>query len=884
MNSTSNNPEPNRAVPTNGRSSGGDWRPQMGLRESLRARRPRSEALCNAGRSAGVPPAETSESTTRRLLPPSPPSPRRPALLTSALLALLLGALLAGCGKATDSDVASTRATKSKEAAGAEAMELEGAADEEASPAQEYPMPEPDAPPTEPPPAMSAAPEGAIPADADSVAPGRLEKAIADSAKKEARRASTAEEAMTRPAAPDSARRSPPPPPASMPPPAPKKAMAPAASRAAGGARERVQVDPRALPSREEEIWVISRSDNADTEVASYDNDLPISSMHGRKDAGGKLIPMPLKHTAVEAGIEGYLATVDVTQRFHNPFSSKIEAVYVFPLPQNSAVNEFIMTIGDRRIRGIIREKEEAKKMYNAAKAGGYRASLLTQERPNVFTQKVANIEPGKQIDINLKYYNTLAYRDGWYEFIFPMVVAPRYNPPGSKSGVGAAPRGEHGSSGQTTEAQYLRPEERTGHDIALKVDLNAGVEIEELVSRSHAIEKIRKSGSRMEIALKKFDRIPNKDFVLRYRVTGKKLKTNLVTHRDQRGGFFSLMLYPPESLKSFQRKPMEMIFVIDCSGSMRGGPLNQSKAAIRRALSHLEPNDTFQIIRFSNNHSQLGPRPRPATAENIRLATQYLDGLHGSGGTRMIEGIKAALEFHHDPRRLRFVTFLTDGLIGNEADILAAIKQRLGATRIFSFGVGNSPNDYLMDRMAKMGRGAVAYLGLNDSATDVMDRFFESVSHPALTDITIDWGGLQATEVYPAVTPDLFVGRPVILTGKFQGRGTSEIRVKGRLANGEEVALKIPAKLDAGSKHQGLAAVWARRKIASMADRAAYEPNAHLTANIKSLALDYSLMSSYTAFVAVDSSARTQGNFGTTVPVAVPVPQGIRYETTVGN
>ncbi len=663
---------------------------------------------------------------------------------------------------------------------------------------------------------------------------------------------------------------------------------APAASAMrAVGARPapRVEVDPRALPSREEEIWVISKLDrDARARVASHDNDLPICSLRGHRGPDNQLVPMPLKHTEVNASIEGYLATVEVTQQFHNPFSSKIEAVYVFPLPQNSAVNEFVMTIGDRRIRGIIREKEEAKKMYEAARASGYRASLLTQERPNVFTQKVANIEPGKRIDIDLKYYHTLAWNDGWYEFVFPMVVGPRYNPAGSTDVVGSVGRGGHGASGQATEVQYLRPKERSGHDVALNVKLNAGVAVEELLSRTHAIAKIRRSESEYELALKPLDTVPNKDFVLRWRVTGSKVKSNLVTHRDDRGGYFSLMLYPPDSLKPLKRAPMEMIFVIDCSGSMNGAPIRQAKTAIERALSHLESDDTFQIIRFSNNASQLGPDPVPVTAANIRRAKSYLKGLHGSGGTQMIEGVRAALNFGHDPRRLRFVTFLTDGFIGNEADILREIQKRIGATRIFSFGVGSSPNDYLMDRMAKLGRGAVAYLNLNDSAAEIMDRFFERVSHPAMTDVTIDWGGLEVEEAYPARVPDLFVGRPVVVTGKFQGGGRQNVRIRGKLGNGEEMALEVPVNLNRAAVHQGLAAVWARRKIADLADRAVTVHNPELHDEIKTLALDYSLMSSYTAFVAVDSSARTAGNFGTTVPVAVPVPEGVKYETTVEN
>jgi hypothetical protein len=261
---------------------------------------------------------------------------------------------------------------------------------------------------------------------------------------------------------------------------------------------------------------------------------------------GQKNVPVPLDHTDVTAQIQGYIASVHVAQRYRNPFSEKIEAVYVFPLPQDAAVNEFVMTIGDRHIRGIIRERAEAERIYHEARAQGYVASLLTQERPNIFTQSVANIEPNKQIDIDITYFNTMSYVDGSYEFVFPMVVGPRFNPPGSTDGVGAIGRGQQGVSGQKTEVQYLRPDERSGHDIALSVDLNAGVPIEALDSRNHKINVKKESPSHVVISLDPADSIPNKDFVLRYKVAGARLKSGMFVQRDDHGGYFSLMLFPP--------------------------------------------------------------------------------------------------------------------------------------------------------------------------------------------------------------------------------------------------------------------------------------------------------------------------------------------------
>ena len=593
----------------------------------------------------------------------------------------------------------------------------------------------------------------------------------------------------------------------------------------------------------------------------------------------GKEIPMPLKHTDVQASVLGYIATVRVTQQFHNPFDSKIEAKYVFPLPHNAAVNEFIMTIGERRIRGIIRERKEAEAIYAAAKSQGYVAALLTQERPNVFTQSIANIEPGKEIDVELNYFHTLEWADGWYEFVFPTVVGPRFNPPGSTNGIGAVALGAHGTSGQSTEVQYLKPGERSGHDIELKLDINAGVSIEETECVTHVVSKETPSAERLVVTLSPNDRIPNKDFIFRFRVAGAQMKSGLLTSRDERGGFFTLMLYPPKDLKQLARKPLEMVFVLDSSGSMSGRPIAEAKKAIDRALRQLGPDDTFQLINFDNNTSQLGLNPVAATPENVRRGIDYISKIEGGGGTMMNAGIKAALEFPHDPERLRFVCFLTDGYIGNEAEILATIQQYLGATRIFSFGIGSSVNRYLMEHMAKVGRGAVAYLGPNDSAARIMDDFIERIRHPALTDLQLDWGGAAVTEVFPQRVPDVFVGRPVVLTGRFKSGDLGKVRISGE-ASGKRVEWNVSA--NSSQKHPGLPSVWARMKIADLSDRALLDRSGELAGEIKQTALDFGLMSEFTAFVAVDSTRVTQGREGTTVPVAVPVPEGVKYDTTV--
>lgn len=605
-----------------------------------------------------------------------------------------------------------------------------------------------------------------------------------------------------------------------------------------------------------------------------------------------KLVPVPLKHTDVKAAIAGYVATVDVTQQYHNPYAEKIEAIYVFPLPSNAAVNEFVMTIGERKIRGIIREREQARQIYEAAKRQGHVASLLQQERPNIFTQSVANIEPGKQIDVNIKYFHTLEYADGWYEYHFPMVVGPRFNPPGSTDGIGARPRdaASAGSTGQPTEVPYLRPNERSGHDISLALEIDAGVRVEEIKSVNHKVELQQPGESKAQVKLASGDQIPNKDFVLRYKVAGKTVKSALMAQKDDKngeggkdGGYFTLMLFPPESLQDLPRKPLELIFTLDVSGSMSGKPIEQAKAAVTYALKNMREDDTFNVIRFAGSAEQMAPSSVPANAKNVKAALKYIQSMEAGGGTMMIDGIRKSLQVTPEPDRLRFVAFLTDGYIGNESEILKEVHNLLGPTRIFSFGVGSSVNRFLLDHMARMGQGCATYLSLNADGGKVMEDYFQRISHPALTDISLDFGSMQVSDVYPSKLPDLFVGRPVVITGRYSGSPeAATVKVKGNVGGeAREMTVNVNAS-DAANQHKGIAPVWARAKISELGDRATYDATVDLAGGIKATALEYGLMSAYTSFVAIDSSVRTAGEHGTTVAVPVPMPEGVRYETTV--
>jgi Ca-activated chloride channel family protein len=590
-------------------------------------------------------------------------------------------------------------------------------------------------------------------------------------------------------------------------------------------------------------------------------------------------VPVPLDHTQVNADVNGFISRVQVTQQFTNPYNEKIEAVYVFPLPQDSAVSDFIMKIGDRTIRGIIREREEARRIYEEARAQGHVASLLQQGRPNIFTQKIANIEPGKSIDIDITYFGALPYRNGGFEFVFPMVVGPRYNPPGSSDPIQTVPRGAVQYATNGTAVPYLAPNERSGHDIDISLSINAGVSIESIQLPTHAVAIDRTSPLTATVTLSPLDTIPNRDFVLRWEVAGDDLKTAMLTHTDERGGYFTLMLVPPAELAGLDRAPMEMVFVIDCSGSMRGEPLTLAKQAVKRALRSMRPGDTFQIIRFAQSAAQMAPQPLAATAEHVATGIRYLDALEAGGGTNMIYGIQSALAFNHDDSHVRSVVFMTDGYIGNESDILSEVGRNLGDARIFSFGIGSSPNRYLLQRMADMGNGVATFIGQDESAVDAMDAYFELVSHPALHDVTLDVGS-GVSEVYPANIPDVFVGRPVFVSGRLDADFDGDVAITG-LSGGE--ALELDCQWAGHGDRPAIAQIWARALIKDLSDRLSWSDEDGLQQKIEQTALAYHLASAFTSFVAVDSSRITEGDHGTSVHVPVPVPSGVRYDTTVG-
>ncbi len=586
---------------------------------------------------------------------------------------------------------------------------------------------------------------------------------------------------------------------------------------------------------------------------------------------GKDVIPVPLEHTQVTVKIDGFLADVEVEQTFHNPYQDKIEAVYLFPLPTQAAIHDMTITTGAGVIQGEIKLREQAKQVYRAAAKAGQVAALLTQERPNLFTQSVANIEPGAQVVVKIRYVQSLSYENGGYELVFPMVAGPRHVPSSIRKASKLGP-----DEVAAIMPAILPPGVRSAHDIGLTVELDAGVPIQAVRSTSHRVDVKTPSARQAEIAIAAGDTIPNKDFVLRYDVAGAKPEFAVVAHRDGGEGAFFLMAQPPETAKPEEVTAKEMVFVIDTSSSMAGAPLIKAKEAVRKALAAMGPDDTFQIVRFDDSASALGTKPIANKPRNVDIALAWLDALEAGGGTDMTTGIAAALEFPHDPARLRIVAFLTDGYIGNEDEILALVGEKLGESRLFSFGVGSAVNRYLLEEMALAGRGAVQVVRPDEDTAAAVDKFHARIAQPLLTDVSIEWGGLAVKDVTPARIPDLFAGQPLILNGRYTAGGDATITIRGTSA-GKKVSFAVPVTLPEKRAREGVAAVWARARIAELSRRQLRGEQAELKQQIIDLALAHHLMTQYTAFVAVDASRVTAGGEATTVPVPVEVPEGLR-------
>jgi len=645
---------------------------------------------------------------------------------------------------------------------------------------------------------------------------------------------------------------------------------------------------------------------------------LLVTQLDGK--APDQKLEMPLQHTEVQIDVSGFVARATVTQKYHNPFDKPIEAVYTFPLPEDAAVDDMQMTIGNRVIKGLIKRREEARQLYEQAKRQGQRASLLEQERPNIFTQSVANILPGDDILVTIRYVNILKYAEGHYELVFPMVVGPRYIPGETVIGQTGTEWPKDTNVGLTQRwpktlsffkklsfsspliqgilrkscsivpdaskitPPVLKPGERTGHDISLAINLEAGVPIQNLLSISHKIDVTDISNHAKTLQLHPSDTLPNKDFVLRYEVAGQTPEMATIAHHDERGGFFTLIIQPQRTVTEEEVMPRELIFIVDTSGSMSGFPIEKSKEAMRKLIKGMRSSDTFNVVRFSGDTGTLWNRPKPYTAANVEEAMQYVGNFQGGGGTEMQQGILEALGQPAADGYLRLAFLLTDGYVGDEERILQTIEKERRGARVFSLGVGSSVNRYLLEGAAKVGRGEAFYVRQDEDSTAVIDRFFSRVDRPALGYITIDWGKLEVEQLYPANIPDLWAGQPIRIHGRYTQGGEEEVVIRGQLGKQPyEQTLRIRLPLQE-SAHEAMATVWARQKVQELMDSMVkLGQTAALVEEVTQVGLTFRLMTQWTSFVAVEEKVVNLQGQPQTVVQPVEMPEGVSYEGVFG-
>jgi Ca-activated chloride channel homolog len=581
---------------------------------------------------------------------------------------------------------------------------------------------------------------------------------------------------------------------------------------------------------------------------------------------------LPLKHTDVDARVLGHVAQVRVTQQFHNDRERPIEVVYSFPLPENAAVDDMRMVIGERTIQSEVKTREHARQTFEQARREGHTAALLEQERPNIFTQSVTNVAPGETIEVEISYLQTLSQDGGLFEFVFPMVVGPRFIPPGDS--VPDAAR---------ITPPILGQGDRTGHDVSLSIQVDAGASVSSYDAPTHSITA-SSTARGFEARLRDQATIPNRDFVLRWETGASKPGATLFTSKpDARGhGHFALVIQPPQLELDELVGRREMIFVVDRSGSMSGLPLALAKQTLRESLSRLRPVDTFDIVGFENGTQRLFGTSRPANEHNLVLAERFIDGMQAGGGTMMAGAVEAALAPKLSPGVHRYVMFLTDGYIGNEQQIFAGAAELVlraheagGRARVFGIGIGSSPNRELIAGLSKAGSGAALYVGNREHPRAAVDGYFRLVDHAILENIEVDWGGLAVQEVYPNKRLNLFASRSVVVHGRYRGPLPKTIKLSAKLP-GQRKRVELPVILAAtDGDDRILAALWARAKLSEI-DAASWEGDLHryeVRDAITEIGLEYHLVTAYTSFVAVDRS-RTIGDGrpdAITQPVEVP-------------
>lgn len=581
---------------------------------------------------------------------------------------------------------------------------------------------------------------------------------------------------------------------------------------------------------------------------------------------------LPLQKTSVNVQIIGGLATVLVTQEFYNPLKEPAEIEYLFPLPHQAAISDFEIKIGNRTVRSNLEEFEKALDVYQEAVRKGKLASLLEKRRPNLFAVRVANVQPENSIQTLIRFQERLAFHDGEYEFVFPMGITPRYH------------SSEHIDESKGLDFPISSLDEPVGL-VDISIGLDAGIEVVDVKSPSHKLDIAPLDGRKFNIRLAEPTQ-PDHDFILRYKVAQSQITLIAWRSKGQNGDFFLISLVPP-TLDEVEIKttPREFFFVLDRSGSMTGEPIAQARNALRACLRILNPEDTFNILLFDDQIEWYQPESSSVNQKEIERADHFLENVQGRGGTEIIQALNASLSIPMDKKRARYMIFLTDGAVSAEERALQIVGEKIGDTNLFTFGIGPSVNRAFIQNLAKLGHGLSEFLQLDEDIEGAILRFQDKISFPVLTDIKMECENAKLWDVYPALFTNLYIGEPLEIVGRIQPNPGKSVKVrfdgKQNLAP-VHVEILIP---DMPQDEPAIARAWAQARISDLENKTLSSTIApHKSRDeILSLAFEYRLITSLTAFVAVDSEGPESKKKSQKIFVAQPLPKGLELEGFFG-
>ncbi len=607
----------------------------------------------------------------------------------------------------------------------------------------------------------------------------------------------------------------------------------------------------------------------------------------------GYYVQAPRLATDVNIDISGPIARVMLTQRFENPSQNWVEGIYVFPLPEKAAVDALKMQIAQRFIEGKIKPREEARKIYESAKREGKKTALLEQQRPNIFTNAVANIGPGETIVVQIEYQQTIDQSAGVFSLRFPMVVAPRYIPKPVIQTVGFdnGDKSDWGVVNPVKDSDKIRPPVLDPADnakinpVTMQINLAAGFPLGEVKSAYHKISVTNKDETTRTITLSNESVPADRDFELSWKAKGTAPNAALFREIMNDREYILAFVTPPAVKRTdLPKKNRETIFVIDNSGSMAGESIVQAKLALANALARLTPKDKFNIVRFDDTHEVVFPSAVDATRDNVATALAFVNALEAEGGTEMLPALRTALIDSNagDTDRIRQVIFITDGAIGNEQQLFDAITTGRGRSRVFTIGIGSAPNSFFMRRAAEVGRGTFTHIGNLSQVTRRMSAFFEKLENPVLTGLRAELTGGKLSEISPDPMPDLYAGEPVVLAGLVdQAKG--ELTISGDFAG---QPWRVSMDLAKAVKGNGIAKLWARRKIASLEAARSYAAEYDtIDKKIEKTALAHHLVSRLTSLVAVDvTRSRPDDKKISTSQIPTNLPAGWEFEKVFGD